>query len=125
MIHQVKSFSFVFLENLGHYKLVSKLADLYIFIYKLILKNKIVPKWTSEIPDFFLVRTIYISTTIFTSDWWLIVFQPLCGHNFALFLTTPLREQFLYPEREHFLIPSPRHLVQAVTECPLSINYLD
>ena len=29
MIHQVKSFSFVFLENLGHHKLLSKLTDLY------------------------------------------------------------------------------------------------
>ena len=29
MIYQVKSFSFVFLENLGHHKLLSKLTDLY------------------------------------------------------------------------------------------------
>ena len=28
MIYQVKSFSFVFLENLGHHKLLSKLTDL-------------------------------------------------------------------------------------------------
>ena len=29
MTYQVKSFSFVFLENLGHHKLFSKLTDLY------------------------------------------------------------------------------------------------
>ena len=28
MVHQVKSFSFVFLENLGHHKLLSTLTDL-------------------------------------------------------------------------------------------------
>ena len=37
---------------------------------------------------------------------------------------SPLRGQFLYPERgqnRHFLTPSPPHLVHVVIECPLSM----
>ena len=39
MIHQVKSFSFVFLENLGHHKLLSKLTDLYLFGFLCVALN--------------------------------------------------------------------------------------